>query len=111
MKTYRIDVLDKSKLIGSKKINLGFSTREAIRSIDIFTDKDMLIFRTDCQLILQTICLKLLLKSPIKYKVVKGISFCDPSIIVTSVKVANYRFKTCLETFVENHWVSGIVDK
>lgn len=108
-KITEIDVLDKTKLIGAKKINLGFSTREAIRSIDKFNDKDILIFRTDCQLILQTICLKLLVKSPIKYKMVKGISFCDPSIIVSSVKVANFRFKTTLEIFVENHWVSGIV--
>lgn len=108
-KITEIDVYDKTKLIGAKKINLGFSTRETIRSIDKFTDKDILIFRTDCQLILQTICLKLLVKSPIKYKMVKGISFCDPSIIVSSVKVANFRFKTTLEIFVENHWVSGIV--
>lgn len=57
----KIDILNKDNNVGAKKINLGFLTRAAIRTI-VANDKDMYMFRTECLNILQTFCQKLLTK-------------------------------------------------
>lgn len=48
-----------------------------------------------------------LIRSPLKYKLVKGISFCDPQIITASINMANNRLKITLSIFVENNWLTG----
>lgn len=57
----KIDILNKDYNVGAKKINLGYMTRAAIKTI-VANDKDMLMFRTECLTILQTFCQKLLTK-------------------------------------------------
>jgi len=55
----KIDVLNKENLIGPKKINLGYSTRAAIRLTNA-SEKDILQFRIECHNVLQIFCQKLL---------------------------------------------------
>jgi len=57
----KLNTMDKDNSIGAKQINLGYMTRQALRLITA-TDKEILLFRTDCLVILQTICSKLMLK-------------------------------------------------
>lgn len=57
----KLNIMDKDNSIGAKKINLGYMTRQALRLITA-TDKEILLFRVYCLVILQTICLKLMLK-------------------------------------------------
>lgn len=44
----KTDILIIDNNVGAKKINLGYMTRAAIRSIDKATDKEIFIFRTEC---------------------------------------------------------------
>lgn len=55
----KIDIFNKENLIGAKKINLGYSTRAAIRLTNS-SDKDILQFRIECLNVLQIFCQKLL---------------------------------------------------
>lgn len=57
----KLNVNDKGNSVGTKKINLGYMTRQALRSITV-SDKEMLLFRADCLVILQTLCSKLMIK-------------------------------------------------
>lgn len=57
----KLNIMDKDNSIGAKKINLGYMTRQALRLITA-TDKEILLFRADCLVILQTICSKIMLK-------------------------------------------------
>lgn len=56
---------------------------------------------------LKTICLKLLEKSPLKYKLCKAISFCDPTFLARSSSSCLKRLELALKLFLENNWLSG----
>lgn len=45
-------------------------------------------------------------RSPIKYNLVKAISFCDPAVI-TDTRVSLLRLKNTLTIFNEHNWISG----
>lgn len=77
-----IDVTEKNNIRLAKYIDLGYTTRQAIN------DKDMLKFRLGCSLIFQKCCSKLLDKSPLKYPIVRSITFCDLNIIANNVKIS-----------------------
>lgn len=102
-----IDIFDKNSYILSKNIDLGYLTRQELKNVKK-TDKEVLYFRNDCLLILQNVCKKLLDKSPLKYPIVRDITFCDPSIIDSSKEKSIKRLKFSLEEFVERKWISGI---
>lgn len=86
---------------------MGYTTRQALRNTEQINDKDMLQFRLDCLLIFQKFCSKLLDKSPLKYPIVKGITFCDPYIIGINFKIPLRRLKYTLDIFVDNNLISG----
>ncbi|CAI6352627.1 unnamed protein product [Macrosiphum euphorbiae] len=102
-----IDVTDKNNIRLSKYIDLGYTTRQALRNTEQINDKDMLKFRLDCSLIFQKFCSKLLDKSPLKYPIVRSITFCDPNIIASNFKISLRRLKNTLEIFVDNNLISG----
>jgi len=83
-----IDVTDKNNICLAKYIDLGYTTRQALRNTEQINDKDMLKFRLDCSLIFQKCCSKLLDKSPLKFPIVRSITFCDPNIIASNVKIS-----------------------
>lgn len=102
-----INVTDKNHIRLAKYIDLGYTTRQALRNTEQINDKDMLKFRLDCLLIFQKFCSKLLDKSPLKYPIVRGITFCDPHIIANDVKISLRRLKNTLTIFVDNNLISG----
>lgn len=57
----KIDILNRNKNAGVKKINLGYLTCAAIHTI-VANDKNIYMFRTKCLTILQTFYQKLLTK-------------------------------------------------
>jgi len=63
----KIDVFDKKYLKGVKLIDLGYMTRDAIRFTKNITDKEMLTFRTDCELIMKNILFQTYVKVSNKY--------------------------------------------
>ena len=107
-----IDVYSEKNLIPIKEIILPFATREAIRTCRTnLTDKDIFAFRSDCRKVLQCFCFKLIERSPLKYNLVKAISFLDPRIAKNSA-VRKIRFTQTLEIFLKKRWIDGaLADK
>lgn len=57
--------------------------------------------------ILKLMCQKIRSKSPIKYKLCKGITFCDPQLLSHSLSQALRRLDIVLETFQEKKWIGS----
>ncbi|XP_063243684.1 uncharacterized protein LOC134542976 [Bacillus rossius redtenbacheri] len=103
-----IDLSKSEALLHAKKVDVGYGTRDALRRIDSVKEIDILSFKQDCRTILQTTCKKIIIKSPLKFKLAKGITCCDPQMIVKSPQIAEQRLQMSLEVFVENYWLSGL---
>lgn len=103
-----VDVYQAANLKGAKNVNIGHDTRSAFREIEGATAKDVLLFRQDCLRCLQVFCQKLQDRSPIKYRLTKALTFCDPTTILSSQKIASKRLSTALAEFVSHKWISGI---
>ena len=79
---WKIDLSDKSvDVILPKDFKFQLSLKLEVRKVTL-TVKEMLDFKHDCIKIVRAICQKMLDKSPIKYKICRGITFCDPSPIL-----------------------------
>jgi len=102
-----IDVFDKEKVVNAKDVDIGYSTRNALKHCDDVSKKEILVFKNDCLMFLQTSCQKLQTKSPLKYSLTKSITFCDPTVVSSSTKTAVHRLKATLEALVGNAWLSG----
>lgn len=104
-----VDVFKVDNLKRAKDVNIGHDTRSAFREMEGgTTTKDVLLFKQDCLRCLQVFCQKLQDKSPIKYRLTKALTFCDPTTILNSQKIALKRLSTALSEFVSNNWISGI---
>lgn len=103
----KIDCSLKENLLSAKEIHLGYVTTEAIRTVrKSVSDRDILEFRQNCREILQNFCVKLMTRSPLQFKLTKGLSFLDPKVTTSSVR--NRRLKLTLEEFIQHNWISGL---
>lgn len=62
-------------------------------------------FKDDCVTVLKLICQKIISKSPIKYKLCRGITFCNPQLLSHSLSQALRRLEIVLEIFQEKRWI------
>lgn len=67
--------------LDAKSVDLGFGTRSALRQCKELTTKEVLLFRKDCKRCLIKFSEVILTRSPLKYKLAKGLTFLDPKII------------------------------
>lgn len=103
----KIDLQKKENLLVAKSVNLGFATKAALNSARGVSDKDVLEFHMDCRNAMQALCSKMIEKSPLAYKLTKGISFLDPKIAMQP-SIRDSRLSLTLSCLVENNWVSGV---
>lgn len=108
----KIDVKDQTNLITVNDLPLSHSMRQYIKANrKSISDKNILIFRSEYRKVLQLFCEKVTLKSPLKTRLCKAISFLDPE-FAKNEKIRNDRFSTSLELLVESKWIDGsIADK
>lgn len=98
--------LDEPKnLIAAKDFKFGFSVKAELRQVKL-TDKEMLNLKEDCMEIVKAMCTKLIDKSPLKYKLCKAISFCDPTMLADYPIRAGGRLETVLTICQEKNWLS-----
>lgn len=79
----KIDLKKKENLLDAKSINLGFGTKSAIRQCANVSTTEMRLFRDNCRQCLITIIEHVLVKSPLKFKLTKGLSFLDPKVVLS----------------------------
>ncbi|XP_063221796.1 uncharacterized protein LOC134530674 [Bacillus rossius redtenbacheri] len=99
-------IISEEKLMTAKNFDLGYGTRDALRKVKNVTEKDILVFRQECKICLKTFCNKLLVSSPLRYKLTKGISCLDPG-VAQHASVRDRRLCIALEVLVTKKWVSG----
>ncbi|XP_063226873.1 uncharacterized protein LOC134541567 [Bacillus rossius redtenbacheri] len=99
---------DKESLVNPKYVDVGYATRSALQKVKGSTEKELLLFKDDCMKCFQVLCQKIMIRSPLKYSLAKGISCLDPSVAVIP-KVCDARLSTTLKLLVESKWLSGTV--
>ncbi|XP_043473844.1 uncharacterized protein LOC122505991 [Leptopilina heterotoma] len=105
----KINLDDSENLRVAANINLedSFSVNTELKKAKTASDKEKLIFKNDCRTFLKCLCKKLIEKSPLKYELCKGISCCDPSVIVNcSSSTVSRRLDSSLSCFAKGNWLS-----
>ena len=103
----KINLDSKENLLPASKVDIGYAARAALRGTPGLNDRDVLVFRTDCLRGMVALCKKLLERSPLAYKLTKGISCFDPSVAKQPLPLSSKRLTIALNAFVENKWISG----
>lgn len=101
----RIDLNNNANMILSKNLKLGFAVKAELKKQKEIKEFEIKSFKDDCVTILKLICQKIIAKSPIKYKLCKGITFCDPQLLSYSLSQALRRLEIVLEIFQEKKWI------
>ncbi|CAL1672536.1 unnamed protein product [Lasius platythorax] len=101
----RIDLNNNANMILSKNLKLGFAVKAELKKQKKIKEFEIKSFKDDCVTILKLICQKIIAKSPIKYKLCKGMTFCDPQLLSYSLSQALRRLEIVLEIFQEKKWI------
>ncbi|KAJ8873156.1 hypothetical protein PR048_026773 [Dryococelus australis] len=102
-----IDVTEKENLKFSKHVSLGYSTCAALHNANA-SQLQLEFFKEGCHHFLQT-CTKILEKAPMKYKLCKGVSFCDPTLISKSWNLLKKRLDSFWSTLLSGFSVPDLL--
>lgn len=106
---YKIDVEEKENHVLAQHIKLGFSVQAELKKASTNSDvseKDRCIFKNQCKVMLIKFCQKLLERSPLKYKLCKAITFCDPLLLVEHQDICIRRMQMAFALFIEKRRIS-----
>lgn len=99
---------DKQNLLPLEKTDIGYEAKRLLKDAKC-SPRDELAFKSDFQkLIVQTV-MKLLDKSPIKIRFVRGLTCFDPKVIINFSEIASNRVDIVLETLNETDKIKGEV--
>lgn len=98
---FKIDLENKENFVFSRNVKIGYCAEAELRKIKDVSDKDKALFKNECRNMLIIFCQKLLERSPLKYKLCKAITFCNPEILKTSQSSCVIRLQKTLEIFLE----------
>lgn len=104
IKMLKIDINPKSgDLKLYSQVDIGFAATASCKSLK---ELDALQFRKDCRLFLSTLCMKLVEKCPLSFKLVRGASSLSPQVMLGKKSIREDRVKSALEALVEKKWIS-----
>lgn len=95
-----IDLHEQENLIELNKMDIGFQTMKFLKQVKS-SELEVLNFRNECQKLLISLIDKFVERSPLKYKVVRGLSALDPSLILLQPDVGVSRMKCLLEALYD----------
>ena len=99
-----IDVTKSDNIVNNAKIKIGVEAEEILKQQQL-TQREILLFRTQCQSFLQTFVSRLQKKSPLQYKFTKYIQCLSPSLISSSPETAKRYMKSALLHIKDLHIV------
>ena len=99
-----IDVTKSDNIVNNAKIKIGVEAEEILKQHQL-TQREILLFRTQCQSFLQTFVSRLQKKSPLQYKFTKYIQCLSPSLISSSPETAKRYMKSVLLHIKDLHIV------
>ena len=98
-----VDVIKDANLLPFGEIEIGFETSKEFRQSKSLSQQQFATFRQNCRKGLKKFVLKLMDRSPLKYKLTEAVSSLDPSIAVQNV--GKQRFKTLLQILNDSNWI------
>ncbi|GBM82623.1 hypothetical protein AVEN_26805-1 [Araneus ventricosus] len=110
----KLDLNSKDSLLEANNIDIGFGAKKYLKEFKI-AEKTKLFFFLDCQKILLNLAQKIIDKSPLKYKLVRGISSLHPSVILNNITNVKVCLSFCLfvklsrqnyQTDLDENWQS-----
>lgn len=101
----RVDLNNNENIILPKNLKLGFAVKAELKKLKEIKECEIKSFKDDCVTVLKLICQKIISKSPIKYKLCRGITFCNPQLLSHSLSQALRRLEIVLEIFQEKRWI------
>jgi len=104
----RVDLNNNANIILSKNLKLGFAVKAELRKMKEIKESEIKSFKDDCITVLKLICQKIITKSPIKYKLCRGITFCNPQLLSHSLSQALRKLEIVLEIFQEKKWIGSM---
>lgn len=105
---HKIDLSKSDNLIFVKHLDLGFATKDALRSCEVSTDLEKLRLKEGARNALLSMIKKIMEKSPLKYSFTRSVTCLNPSVIQSDIHLAETRLTKCLEEVVGSRWVTGL---
>ncbi|XP_018402101.1 PREDICTED: uncharacterized protein LOC108779229 [Cyphomyrmex costatus] len=93
IESFKIDLESTNNLLTTNSIDIGYTTRDALRHTKNISQLKILQFKNTCRTCLKIFICKILNRSPLNYKLVKAISCVDPS-IAANEGIAKARLNT-----------------
>ena len=87
---------DKEKLLDVKQINIGSAAQTALGKASVKSEKKRQLL-LDCRIVIKTIILNLIEKTPLKYNLVKVASCLAPKNIVQNCDISSNRFRIMVD--------------
>lgn len=105
-----IEIESTDNYIKTHSVKHGFAVQVELNKLNKtetdVSDKDELHFKSQCQTMAIKFCKKLLEKSTLKYKLCKGITFCDPMLFYQFNDSCLKRLQLTLEEFLKKNRIS-----
>ncbi|GBN34896.1 hypothetical protein AVEN_96292-1 [Araneus ventricosus] len=104
----KLDLNSNDNLLEAKNIDIGFGAKKYLKELKI-ADKTKLFFFLDCQKILQNLAQKIIDKSPLKYKIIRGLSSLHPSVMLNNSNIGLTQFNIVLEVLHNANQITATV--
>jgi len=110
-----VNVQEKSNHKSYKKIEIGFCAENALKDARAkaqkagcsISDKELMAFRLECKSFLFAVLMKLILKCPLSYSLVRNMVALDPREMVANPNICRAKFKRILTVLVNSNKLRG----
>src|SRR3989441_242053 len=107
-KLTKIDLQSKDSLLSYKEVEIGVGAQKSLAASKA-SDREQMEFRMNCMSFLKATALKIIERSPIKYKIVRAISCLSPNTILHSQTIAESRMKDLTQFLSYKNWVRSFI--
>jgi len=108
VKICEVKVANTANQLHYKNVDIGFSANKMLKNLVMekkCSERQDMEFRQAAKAFVVSILSHLLTKNPLKYSLVRNMSFLDPRLMVTKTEDCKSRFKRVLGVLVEAHRV------
>jgi len=106
-KLAKIDLTSAESLLCYKDVDIGVGAQKAL-VVSKASDREKMDFRMNCVAFLKATALKIIERSPIKYKIVRAISCLSPSTILRSQTISESRMKDLTQYLYDKNRISAV---
>lgn len=107
-KLITVDLHDPQNLVDLSNLDVGFQTTKYLKNVEASAN-EVMTFRKDCQTLLIKLIEKFIERSPLQYRVVKGHSALDPTLMLNHPNIALSRMKCLLEDLFNANRITDTV--